>query len=104
MSSWYGARFEYSYFLLLLFRLKRVHSKRTGKRESNGGLEERQTLNTPATGRKRKRKSGESEDDDEEDDEDSEEQGEDDEEDYGGKRGKKANACEEEVKRLPKYE
>ncbi|XP_056611363.1 bromodomain adjacent to zinc finger domain protein 2B isoform X2 [Triplophysa dalaica] len=79
-----------------LRKLKRVHSKRTGKRESNGGLEERQTLNTPATGRKRKRKSGESEDDDEEEDEDSEEQGEDDEEDYGGKRGKKADACEEE--------
>ncbi|KAA0715455.1 Zinc finger domain protein 2B hWALp4 [Triplophysa tibetana] len=79
-----------------LRKLKRVHSKRTGKRESNGGLEERQTLNTPATGRKRKRKSGESEDDDEEEDEDSEEQGEDDEEDFGGKRGKKADACEEE--------
>ncbi|XP_057192317.1 bromodomain adjacent to zinc finger domain protein 2B isoform X1 [Triplophysa rosa] len=79
-----------------LRKLKRVHSKRTGKRERNGGLEERQTLSTPATGRKRKRKAGESEDDDEEEDEDSEEQGEDDEEDYGGKRGKKADACEEE--------
>lgn len=85
--------------LVLLFRLKRVHSKRTGKRETSGGLEERQTLSASATGRKRKRKAGESEDDDEEEDEDSDEQGEDDEEDYGGKRGKKADACEDEVKR-----
>lgn len=87
--------FEYSYFVLL-FRLKRVYSKRTGKRESNGGLEERQTPSKPANGRKRKRKAGESEEDDDDED-DSDEQGEEDEEDYGGKRGKKADACEDEV-------
>uniref|UniRef100_A0A672NX89 Bromodomain adjacent to zinc finger domain 2B n=1 Tax=Sinocyclocheilus grahami TaxID=75366 RepID=A0A672NX89_SINGR len=75
--------------------LRSIYAKRTGKRESSVGGEEAQF----AGARKRKRKGGESDEDDEEDD-DSDEQGEEDEDedDFCGKKGKKAEACEDEVK------
>ncbi|XP_048050653.1 bromodomain adjacent to zinc finger domain protein 2B isoform X1 [Megalobrama amblycephala] len=80
-----------------LRKLRSIYAKRTGKRESGVGGEEGHAVGTPANGRKRKRKGGESDDDDEEDD-DSDEQGEEDEDedDFGGKKGKKAEACEDE--------
>ncbi len=86
------------FWLLLFFRLRSIYAKRTGKRESSVGGEEGQSTSTPANSRKRKRKGVESDEDDEED-EDSDEQGEEDEDedDFGGKKGKKAEACEDEV-------
>ncbi|XP_051998007.1 bromodomain adjacent to zinc finger domain protein 2B isoform X2 [Xyrauchen texanus] len=75
-----------------LRKLRSVYSKRMGKRESSVG-EEGQTLGK----RKRKRKAGESEDDDEEDDDSDEQVDEEYEEEvYRLKKGKKAEACEEE--------
>ncbi|XP_058643198.1 bromodomain adjacent to zinc finger domain protein 2B isoform X2 [Onychostoma macrolepis] len=80
-----------------LRKLRSIYAKRMGKRESSFGGEEGQSTSTPANSRKRKRKGGESDEDDEEDD-DSDEQGEEeeDEDDFGGKKGKKAEACEDE--------
>lgn len=79
------------------FRLRSIHAKKTGKRESTTVGEEAQALGTPPAGRKRKRKGGDSDEDDEED-EDSDDQGEEDEEeDEDGKKAKKAEACEEEA-------
>uniref|UniRef100_A0A673J319 Bromodomain adjacent to zinc finger domain protein 2B-like n=1 Tax=Sinocyclocheilus rhinocerous TaxID=307959 RepID=A0A673J319_9TELE len=80
-----------------LRKLRSIYVKRTGKRESSVGGEEGQSTSTPANSRKRKRKGGESDEDDEEDD-DSDEQGEEDEDedDFVGKKGKKAEACEDE--------
>ncbi|XP_016396903.1 bromodomain adjacent to zinc finger domain protein 2B [Sinocyclocheilus rhinocerous] len=77
-----------------LRKLRSIYAKRTGKRESSVGGEEAQFA---VNSRKRKRKGGESDEDDEEDD-DSDEQGEEDEDedDFGGKKGKKAEACEDE--------
>lgn len=87
-------------FWPLLYRLRSIYAKRTGKRESSVGGEEGQAAGTPVNSRKRKRKGGESDDDDEEDD-DSDEHGEEDEDedDFGGKKEKKAEACEDEVER-----
>uniref|UniRef100_A0A668AXU8 Bromodomain adjacent to zinc finger domain 2B n=1 Tax=Myripristis murdjan TaxID=586833 RepID=A0A668AXU8_9TELE len=81
-----------------LRKLRSIHSKKTGKRESSMGGEDSQTLGTPTAGRKRKRKEGDSEEEDDED-EDSEDQGDEDdeeEEEVGGKKGKKVEICEEE--------
>uniref|UniRef100_A0A672NX84 Bromodomain adjacent to zinc finger domain 2B n=1 Tax=Sinocyclocheilus grahami TaxID=75366 RepID=A0A672NX84_SINGR len=79
--------------------LRSIYAKRTGKRESSVGGEEAQFTGASVNSRKRKRKGGESDEDDEEDD-DSDEQGEEDEDedDFCGKKGKKAEACEDEVK------
>lgn len=78
-------------------RLRSIHAKKTGKRDSGAGGEETQTPGTPTVGRKRKRKAGDS-DDDEDDEEDSDDQGdEDDEEEEECKKGKKVEACEDEV-------
>nr|XP_015214187.1 PREDICTED: bromodomain adjacent to zinc finger domain protein 2B isoform X4 [Lepisosteus oculatus]XP_015214188.1 PREDICTED: bromodomain adjacent to zinc finger domain protein 2B isoform X4 [Lepisosteus oculatus]XP_015214189.1 PREDICTED: bromodomain adjacent to zinc finger domain protein 2B isoform X4 [Lepisosteus oculatus]XP_015214190.1 PREDICTED: bromodomain adjacent to zinc finger domain protein 2B isoform X4 [Lepisosteus oculatus] len=81
-----------------LRKLRIIHAKKTGKRDSSTGGEggeEQQALGTPSAGRKRKRKGGDS-DEDEDEDEDSEDQGEDDDEDEDDKKGKKAETCEEE--------
>ncbi|XP_067083926.1 bromodomain adjacent to zinc finger domain protein 2B isoform X2 [Osmerus mordax] len=82
-----------------LRKLRVVHAKKTGKRDSSVGGEEGPGLGTPTPGRKRKRKAADSEEEEEED-EDSEEQGDEDEEEEeeggGGKRGKKVETCEEE--------
>lgn len=89
--------------MFFLFRLRSIYAKRTGKRESAVGGEDGQAAGTPVNSRKRKRKGGESDDEDEEDD-DSDEQGEEDEDedDFGGKKGKKAEACDDEVERHQK--
>uniref|UniRef100_A0A8C2B579 Bromodomain adjacent to zinc finger domain 2B n=1 Tax=Cyprinus carpio TaxID=7962 RepID=A0A8C2B579_CYPCA len=81
-----------------LRKLRSIYAKRTGKRESSVGGEETQSAGASVNSRKRKRRGGESDEDDEEDD-DSDEHGEEDEDedDFGGKKGKKAEACEDEV-------
>uniref|UniRef100_A0A673ZSG0 Bromodomain adjacent to zinc finger domain 2B n=1 Tax=Salmo trutta TaxID=8032 RepID=A0A673ZSG0_SALTR len=81
-----------------LRKLRTIHAKKTGKRDSGVGGEETQSLGTPNPGRKRKRKGGDSEEDEDED-EDSEDQGDEDdeeEEEERGKKGKKVETCEEE--------
>uniref|UniRef100_A0A9J7YHI0 Bromodomain adjacent to zinc finger domain 2B n=1 Tax=Cyprinus carpio carpio TaxID=630221 RepID=A0A9J7YHI0_CYPCA len=80
-----------------LRKLRSIYAKRTGKRESSVGGEETQSAGASVNIRKRKRTGGESDEDDEEDD-DSDEHGEEDEDedDFGGKKGKKAEACEDE--------
>nr|XP_046216646.1 bromodomain adjacent to zinc finger domain protein 2B-like isoform X14 [Oncorhynchus gorbuscha] len=81
-----------------LRKLRTIHAKKTGKRDSGVGGEETQSLGTPNPGHKRKRKGGDSEED-EDDDEDSEDQGDEDddeEEEERGKKGKKVETCEEE--------
>uniref|UniRef100_A0A3B4V579 Bromodomain adjacent to zinc finger domain 2B n=1 Tax=Seriola dumerili TaxID=41447 RepID=A0A3B4V579_SERDU len=82
-----------------LRKLRSIHAKRTGKRDSSVGGEDSHTCVIPTARSKCKRKEGDSEEEDDEDD-DSEDQGDDDdeeEEDSGGKKGKKAEICEEEV-------
>ncbi|XP_023569562.1 bromodomain adjacent to zinc finger domain protein 2B [Octodon degus] len=84
-----------------LRKLRIIHAKKTGKRDTSGGLdlgEEPHALGTPTPGRKRRRKGGDSDFDDE-DDEDSEDQADEDEEDdeeKEDKKGKKADAGEDE--------
>ncbi|MFT7818060.1 bromodomain adjacent to zinc finger domain protein 2B-like [Arapaima gigas] len=77
-----------------LRKLKTIHAKKTGKKESVVAGE---ALGTPTASRKRKRKGGDSEDEDDDDDDDSEDQAEDeDADDDDGKKGKKVETCEEE--------
>uniref|UniRef100_A0A8C9WE43 Bromodomain adjacent to zinc finger domain 2B n=1 Tax=Scleropages formosus TaxID=113540 RepID=A0A8C9WE43_SCLFO len=77
-----------------LRKLRNIHAKKTGKKESVAAGE---ALGTPTTSRKRKRKGGDSEDEEDEDDEDSEDQAEDEDADEDdGKKGKKVETCEEE--------
>uniref|UniRef100_UPI0037E82B33 bromodomain adjacent to zinc finger domain protein 2B n=1 Tax=Semicossyphus pulcher TaxID=241346 RepID=UPI0037E82B33 len=81
-----------------LRKLRRIHAKKTGKRESSVGGEDSHTFIIPAARSKCKRKEGDSEEEEDEDD-DSEDQGDDDddeEEESGGRKGKKAETCEEE--------
>uniref|UniRef100_A0A8C2B4M3 Bromodomain adjacent to zinc finger domain 2B n=1 Tax=Cyprinus carpio TaxID=7962 RepID=A0A8C2B4M3_CYPCA len=87
-----------------LRKLRSIYAKRTGKRESSVGGEETQSAGASVNSRKRKRRGGESDEDDEEDD-DSDEHGEEDEDedDFGGKKGKKAEACEDEVRGQIEY-
>ncbi|CAB1328440.1 unnamed protein product, partial [Coregonus sp. 'balchen'] len=88
-----------------LRKLRTIHAKKTGKRDSSVGGEETQSLGTPTPGRKRKRKGGDSEED-EDDDEDSEDQGDEDdeeeEEEERGKKGKKTASVEELEKQIDK--
>lgn len=84
-------------------RLRNIHAKKTGKRDSSVGGEDSHTFVVPAIKNKSKRKEGDSEEEEEEDD-DSEDQGDDDEEEEEeseGKKGKKAEICEEEVSGSP---
>ncbi|XP_034742358.1 bromodomain adjacent to zinc finger domain protein 2B isoform X3 [Etheostoma cragini] len=81
-----------------LRKLRSIHAKKTGKRDSSVGGENRHSFAIPTARNKCKRKEGDSEEEEDEDD-DSEDQGEDDdddEEESGGKKGKKAEMCEEE--------
>ncbi|XP_074550608.1 bromodomain adjacent to zinc finger domain protein 2B-like isoform X2 [Halichoeres trimaculatus] len=81
-----------------LRKLRRIHAKKTGKRDSCAGGDDRQVFVIPTARNKSKRKEGDSEEEEDEDD-DSEDQGDDDEEEEeesGGKKGKKAETCEEE--------
>uniref|UniRef100_A0A2I3HA96 Bromodomain adjacent to zinc finger domain 2B n=1 Tax=Nomascus leucogenys TaxID=61853 RepID=A0A2I3HA96_NOMLE len=85
-----------------LRKLRIIHAKKTGKRDTSGGIdlgEEQHPLGTPTPGRKRRRKGGDSDYDDDDDD-DSDDQGDEDdedEEDKEDKKGKKADICEDEV-------
>uniref|UniRef100_A0AAY5K523 Bromodomain adjacent to zinc finger domain 2B n=1 Tax=Esox lucius TaxID=8010 RepID=A0AAY5K523_ESOLU len=83
-----------------LRKLRTVHAKKTGKRDSGVGGEETQSLGTPTPGRKRKRKGGDCSEEDYDEDEDSEDQGDededDDEEEERGKKMKKVETCEDE--------
>ncbi|KAL1785459.1 bromodomain adjacent to zinc finger protein domain protein 2B isoform X1 [Sigmodon hispidus] len=84
-----------------LRKLRIIHAKKTGKRDSSGGVdlgEEQHPLGTPTPGRKRRRKGGDS-DYDEDDDDDSDDQADEDEEeeeDKDDKKGKKTDVCEDE--------
>ncbi|XP_044073969.1 bromodomain adjacent to zinc finger domain protein 2B-like isoform X3 [Siniperca chuatsi] len=81
-----------------LRKLRSIHAKKTGKRDSSVGGEDSHTFVIPTARNKCKRKEGDSEEE-EDDDDDSEDQGDDDddeEEESAGKKGKKAEICEEE--------
>ncbi|XP_063502049.1 bromodomain adjacent to zinc finger domain protein 2B isoform X17 [Symphalangus syndactylus] len=84
-----------------LRKLRIIHAKKTGKRDTSGGIdlgEEQHPLGTATPGRKRRRKGGDSDYDDDDDD-DSDDQGDEDdedEEDKEDKKGKKADICEDE--------
>ncbi|XP_047300015.1 bromodomain adjacent to zinc finger domain protein 2B isoform X24 [Homo sapiens] len=84
-----------------LRKLRIIHAKKTGKRDTSGGIdlgEEQHPLGTPTPGRKRRRKGGDSDYDDDDDD-DSDDQGDEDdedEEDKEDKKGKKTDICEDE--------
>ncbi|XP_045431465.1 bromodomain adjacent to zinc finger domain protein 2B isoform X13 [Pipistrellus kuhlii] len=84
-----------------LRKLRIIHAKKTGKRDTAGGIdlgEEQHPLGTPTPGRKRRRKGGDSDydDDDDDDSDDQADEDEEDEEDKEDKKGKKADTCEDE--------
>ncbi|XP_077640983.1 bromodomain adjacent to zinc finger domain protein 2B isoform X12 [Lonchura striata] len=84
-----------------LRKLRIIHAKKTGKRDAVGsgdGGEEPHSLETPAPGRKRRRKGGDSDydDDDDDDSDDQADEDDEDEEDKDDKKGKKAEVCEDE--------
>lgn len=74
-------------------RLRTTYAKRTGKREASVGVEENQSIGTPSSASKRKRKLGGESDDDEDDDDDSDDQAEEEDEEE-----------EEEMKKVRKVE
>ncbi|XP_019935629.2 bromodomain adjacent to zinc finger domain protein 2B isoform X15 [Paralichthys olivaceus] len=80
-----------------LKKLRTIHAKRTGKREASMGVEENQSVGTPSSAAKRKRKLGGDSDDDEDDDEDSDDpaEEEEDEEEEEVKKVKKAEVYDE---------
>lgn len=75
------------------YRLRTIYAKRTGKREASMGVEENQSVFTPTSASKRKRKIGADSDDDDDDDDDSDDQAEDEEDEE-----------EEEIKKVKKVE
>uniref|UniRef100_A0A8C6SPW4 Bromodomain adjacent to zinc finger domain, 2Ba n=1 Tax=Neogobius melanostomus TaxID=47308 RepID=A0A8C6SPW4_9GOBI len=75
-----------------LKKLRIIYAKRTGKREGGVGVEETQSVGTPSSATKRKRKMADSDDDEDEDD-DSDDPPDDDDEDE-----------EEEIKKVKKTE
>uniref|UniRef100_A0A671EED2 Bromodomain adjacent to zinc finger domain protein 2B n=1 Tax=Rhinolophus ferrumequinum TaxID=59479 RepID=A0A671EED2_RHIFE len=84
-----------------LRKLRIIHAKKTGKRDTSGGIdlgEEQHPLGTPTPGRKRRRKGGDSDydDDDDEDSDDQADEDDEDEEDKDDKKGKKTDICEDE--------
>uniref|UniRef100_A0A8B9G2A5 Bromodomain adjacent to zinc finger domain protein 2B n=1 Tax=Amazona collaria TaxID=241587 RepID=A0A8B9G2A5_9PSIT len=79
-----------------LRKLRIIHAKKTGKRDATGGGdigEEQHSLETPAPGRKRRRKGGDSDYDDDDDD-DSDDQADEDDEDEEDKEDKKGKKCD----------
>uniref|UniRef100_A0A8B9X6E4 Bromodomain adjacent to zinc finger domain 2B n=1 Tax=Bos mutus grunniens TaxID=30521 RepID=A0A8B9X6E4_BOSMU len=85
-----------------LRKLRIIHAKKTGKRDTSGGIdlgEEQHPLGTPTPGRKRRRKGGDSDydDDDDDDSDDQADEDDEDEEDKEDKKGKKSEICEDEV-------
>ncbi|XP_059783928.1 bromodomain adjacent to zinc finger domain protein 2B isoform X10 [Balaenoptera ricei] len=84
-----------------LRKLRIIHAKKTGKRDTSGGIdlgEEQHALGTPTAGRKRRRKGGDSDydDDDDDDSDDQADEDDEDEEDKEDKKGKKTEICEDE--------
>ncbi|XP_068401144.1 bromodomain adjacent to zinc finger domain protein 2B isoform X13 [Eschrichtius robustus] len=84
-----------------LRKLRIIHAKKTGKRDTSGGIdlgEEQHALGTPTPGRKRRRKGGDSDydDDDDDDSDDQADEDDEDEEDKEDKKGKKTEICEDE--------
>ncbi|XP_063285717.1 bromodomain adjacent to zinc finger domain protein 2B isoform X4 [Pelobates fuscus] len=81
-----------------LRKLRMIHAKKTGKKDSMGGSEggdEQHLLGTPTQVRRRRRKGPDSDYDDDEDD-DSDDQAEDDDDDEDDKKGKKSETCDDE--------
>ncbi|XP_018408650.1 PREDICTED: bromodomain adjacent to zinc finger domain protein 2B isoform X2 [Nanorana parkeri] len=81
-----------------LRKLRIIHAKKTGKRDSIAGAEggeEQHSLGTPTAGRKRRRKGTDSDYDDDDDD-DSDDPAEEDEDDDEDKKGKKSETCDDE--------
>uniref|UniRef100_A0A8C5YAU3 Bromodomain adjacent to zinc finger domain protein 2B n=1 Tax=Microcebus murinus TaxID=30608 RepID=A0A8C5YAU3_MICMU len=84
-----------------LRKLRIIHAKKTGKRDTSSGIdlgEEQHPLGTPTPGRKRRRKGGDSDydDDDDDDSDDQADEDDEDEEDKEDKKGKKTDICEDE--------
>ncbi|KAM5280261.1 bromodomain adjacent to zinc finger domain protein 2B isoform 2-T2 [Ctenodactylus gundi] len=84
-----------------LRKLRIIHAKKTGKRDTSGGVdlgEEQHPLGTPTPGRKRRRKGGDSDydDDDDDDSDDQADEDDEDEEEKDDKKGKKTDVCEDE--------
>ncbi|XP_040150296.2 bromodomain adjacent to zinc finger domain protein 2B isoform X15 [Ictidomys tridecemlineatus] len=84
-----------------LRKLRIIHAKKTGKRDTSGGIdlgEDQHPLGTPTPGRKRRRKGGDSDfdDDDDDDSDDQADEDDEDEEDKDDKKGKKTDTCEDE--------
>ncbi|XP_012884554.1 PREDICTED: bromodomain adjacent to zinc finger domain protein 2B isoform X4 [Dipodomys ordii] len=84
-----------------LRKLRIIHAKKTGKRDTSCGIdlgEEQHPLGTPTPGRKRRRKGGDSDydDDDDDDSDDQADEDDEDEEDKDDKKGKKTDICEDE--------
>ncbi|XP_051842284.1 bromodomain adjacent to zinc finger domain protein 2B isoform X18 [Antechinus flavipes] len=84
-----------------LRKLRIIHAKKTGKRDTTGGGElgeEPHSLGTPTTGRKRRRKGADSDydDDDDDDSDDQADEEDEDEEDKDDKKGKKIDICDDE--------
>ncbi|XP_074159475.1 bromodomain adjacent to zinc finger domain protein 2B isoform X31 [Sminthopsis crassicaudata] len=84
-----------------LRKLRIIHAKKTGKRDTTGGGElgeEAHSLGTPTTGRKRRRKGADSDydDDDDDDSDDQADEEDEDEEDKDDKKGKKIDICDDE--------
>lgn len=91
--------FRPMHVLHLSCRLRIIHAKKTGKRDSIAGAEggeEQHSLGTPTPGRKRRRKGTDSDYDDDDDD-DSDDPAEEDEDDDEDKKGKKSETCDDEV-------
>ncbi|XP_028256807.1 bromodomain adjacent to zinc finger domain protein 2B isoform X4 [Parambassis ranga] len=80
-----------------LKKLRTIYAKRTGKREASMGLEENQSVGTPSSAAKRKRKLGADSEDDDDDDDDSDDPAEedDDEEEEEMKKVKKVETYDE---------
>uniref|UniRef100_A0A8C6LBC8 Bromodomain adjacent to zinc finger domain 2B n=1 Tax=Nothobranchius furzeri TaxID=105023 RepID=A0A8C6LBC8_NOTFU len=80
-----------------LKKLRTIYAKRTGKREASMGAEENQSIGTPSSAAKRKRKLGADSDDDDDDDDDSDDPADedDDEEEEEIKKVKKVETVEE---------
>ncbi|XP_037646570.1 bromodomain adjacent to zinc finger domain protein 2B isoform X8 [Sebastes umbrosus] len=76
-----------------LKKLRTIYAKRTGRREASMGVDENQSIGTPSSAAKRKRKLGVDSDDDDEEDDDSDDPAEDDDEEE-----------EEEIKKVKKVE
>ncbi|XP_041432059.1 bromodomain adjacent to zinc finger domain protein 2B isoform X3 [Xenopus laevis] len=81
-----------------LRKLRMIHAKKTGKKDSitgSEGSEEQQSLGTPTQGRKRRRKGADSDYDDDDDD-DSDDPAEDEDDEDEDKKMKKVETCDDE--------